>query len=122
LGVIKAQLAFLYFAPDWNQIVNFLTKFFIGVLAIIAIYVWISFRIRNLIANLGIGLTGIALAILLNGKGGLTIFLPYSFPIKMLNYLPNPTHFLEDYHIVSLIYFPLIFCLSYWDFTKRFNG
>lgn len=104
LGIAKAQLGFLSFAPDWYQIISFLTKFFIGVLAIIAIHVWTSFRIKNLIANLGIGLTGIAFAILLNGKGGQTIFLPYSFPIKMLNYVPNPTHFLEDYHNVSLFF------------------
>ena len=122
LGVIKAQLGFFNFAPDWNQIVSFLTKFFIGVLAIIAIHFWTSFRIKNLIANLGIGLTGIAFAILLNGKGGLTIFLPYSFPIKMLNYIPSPNYFLEDYHFVSLFYFVLLFCLSYWDFTYRFKG
>ena len=122
LGVIKAQLGFLNSAPDWNQIISFLTKFFIGALAIIAIHFWTSFRIKNLIANLGIGLAGIAFAILLNGKGGLTIFLPYSFPIKMLNYIPNPNWFLEDYHIVSLCYFVLLFCLSYWDFTKRFKG
>ena len=122
LGAIKAQLGFLNFSPDWNQIISFLTKFFIGTLAIIAIHFWLSFRIKNLIANLGIGLAGIAFAILLNGKGGLTIFLPYSFPIKMLNYVPNPTWFLEDYHIVSLFYFALFFCLSYWDFTKRFKG
>lgn len=122
LGVFKQQLDFLKFTPDWNEIVSFLTKFFIGALAIIAIHFWTSFRIKNLIANLGIGLTGIAFAILLNGKGGLTNFLPYSFPIKMLNYVPNPTYFFEDYHIVSLFYFALLFCLSYWDFTKRFKG
>lgn len=122
LGVINSQLVFLNFVPDWNQIVSFLTKFFIGTLAIIAIHFWLSFRIKNLIANLGIGLAGLAFAIILNGKGELTIFLPYSFPIKMLNYVPDPASFLEDYHIVSLIYFALFFCLSYWDFTKRFKG
>jgi lantibiotic transport system permease protein len=122
LGVIKAQLGFLNFAPDWSQVVSFLTKFLIGTSAIIAIHYWLSFRIKNLIANLGIGLAGIAFAIILNGKGGLTIFLPYSFPIKMLNYVPNPNYFLEDYHIVSLSYFVILFCLSYWDFTKRFKG
>jgi len=122
LGVFKQQLKFLMFTPDWNEVVSFLAKFFIGVLAIVAIHFWTSFRIKNLIANLGIGLTGIAFAIILNGKGGLTIFLPYSFPIKMLNYMPNSANFLEDYHIISLIYFILFFCLSYWDFTKRFKG
>jgi len=122
LGVYKKELNFLNSAPEWGEILTYLTKFIIGTLAIIAIHFWLSFRIKNLIANLGIGLTGIAFAILLNGKGGYTIYFPYSFPIKMLNYKPNPTYFLEDYHIISLFYFIIFSCLSYLDFTKRFKG
>ena len=122
LGVYKQQLNFLELNPGWIEIVIFLTKFFIGALSIIAIHFWLSFRIKNLIVNLGIGLTGIAFAILLNGRGGLTVLLPYSYPIKMLNYSSNPSYFLEDYHIVSIFYFIVIFCMSYWNFTKSYNG
>ncbi|MES2520734.1 MAG: ABC transporter permease [Bacteroidota bacterium] len=122
LGVYEEQLFFLNFTPDWSEIFSYLTKFFTSVMAIVGIHFWLSFRIKNLIANLGIGLAGLAFAIILNGKGSLTLFLPYSFPIKMLNYESNSYHFLEQYHIVSLIYFIVLSCLSYLDFTKRFKG
>lgn len=122
LGTYKMQLNFLSNTPEWGNILAFMVKFFIGNLAIVAIHFWFSFRIKNLIANLGIGLVGIAFAILLNGKGGYTMLFPYSFPIKMLNYQPNLNKFLETYHIISLFYFAIFSILSYWDFIKRFRG
>lgn len=122
LGFYKKQLNFLNDTPEWENILGFLTRFFIGTLAIIAIHFWLSFKIKNLIANLGIGLVGIAFAILFNGKGGYIIFFPYSFPILMLNYKSNSTHFFENYHIISIFYFATLSVFSYWDFTKRFKG
>ncbi len=123
LGLYKSNLGFLKYSPEWNKILRFLFKFFVGTLGIIAIHFWLSFRLKNLISNLGIGLAGIAFAILLNGsKGGLIILFPYSFPILMLNYKANPVHFFDNFHYVSLIYFIIISALSYYDFTKKFNG
>jgi hypothetical protein len=122
VGSYKKELNFLHFTPDWLSFSKVLFKFFIASLAIIAIHFWLSFRIKNLVANLGIGLTGLTLAILFNGTGGYTFLFPYSFPILMLNYKPQSTTFLENYHIVSIIYFIIFTVLSFFDFTKRFKG
>ncbi len=122
LGYQNAQLNFLAYTPEWKTILSFLTRFFVGTLAIIAIHFWLSFRIKNLIANLGIGLVGVAFSVLFNGTSGYVIYFPYSFPIMMLNYAPKPAQFFENYHIISLFYFTIFSVLSYWDFTTRFKG
>jgi len=122
LGYYKPELQFLSAAPEWCSILSFLIKFFIGSLAIIAIHFWLSFRIKNLVANLGIGLAGMAFAILFNGSAGYNLYFPYSFPILMLNYKANQAYFFETYHIFSMILFVIISIAAYFDFVKRFKG
>ena len=123
LGYWKKELNFLNDFPDGLNIFMTLLKSFISVLALIAIHFWLSFRIKNLFINIGLGLVAVLTATLIYlGNFQHVHFNPYEFPIMMVNYMHDPGHFLSDFHIYSLVYFFVISIFSYWDFTRNFRG
>jgi hypothetical protein len=98
-------------------------KSFISVLGLIAIHFWLSFRLKNVFLNIGIGLAGVVIALSMYlGHWGSIIYLPYASTVLMCNFTPDAHKYLSDFHIVSLICFLVIFVLSYLDFSKRFKG
>lgn len=123
VGFYKSELGFSNNYPDFNDILSFLTKILVAILATISIHFWLGLNIKNLVSVLGIGLAGIALAILINGKGGYVDFFPYAYPIMLLNYVPSsPNIFLERFHLVSIGYFILFFSFAFYQFKRSFRG
>ncbi len=129
LSLWKSEFNFLIFKPSYyynsvpSGIASFIVKSFISVLGIIAIHFWLSFRLKNLILNIGIGLAGVVIAVSMYiGHWESIIYLPYASTVLMCNFTPDAHKYLSDFHIVSLICFLVIFVLSYIDFSKRFKG
>ncbi|OJV22548.1 MAG: hypothetical protein BGO21_05160 [Dyadobacter sp. 50-39] len=123
VGFYKAELGFRRHNPDVFTVLDFSIKVLIAVLAIISIHFWLGLKIRNLVSVLGIGLAGMALAILMNGRGGYADFFPYAYPIMLMNYVPSsPDAYLERFHWVSLTYFALFSLLALSKFVKSFRG
>ncbi|WP_342089390.1 ABC transporter permease [Dyadobacter sp. OTU695] len=123
VGVYKVELGFNNNSADFKYIFNFSIKVLIAILATTAIHFWLGLNIRNLVSVLGIGLAGIALAILMNGKGGYADFFPYAYPIMLLNYVPSsPDVYLERFHLISIVYFVLFFFLAFFQFKRSFKG
>ena len=129
LSLWKSEFNFQLFKPFYlyhsvqSEIAGYVVKSFISILGITAIHFWLSFRLKNLFVNIGIGLAGVVLAISMYiGHWQSMIYFPYAFPSLMCNFVPDPHHFLSDFHIHSLICFFAISILSYIDFTKKFNG
>ncbi len=50
------------------------------------------------------------------------IYLPYAVPVLMCNLIPDMHHFLSNFQVNSLLFFSVIFFLSYFDFTRGFKG
>ncbi|SDF62728.1 hypothetical protein SAMN04487996_111315 [Dyadobacter soli] len=121
IGMYKAQLNFLGFNPNFFTLLDFSINVSISILAIVAIHFWLGFRVKNLVSTLGVGLAGIALAVLMNGKGGLADFFPYAYPIMLLNYVPAPDKgIFEGFQWVSLVYFIVFSMLAFLRFRKSF--
>jgi hypothetical protein len=129
LSLWKSEFNFLLFKPSYfyhsvqSGIPSYIIKSFISLLGIIAIHFWLSFRLKNLILDIGIGLAGLVLAVSMYiGNWESIIYLPYSYPVLMCNFTPDAHHFLSDFQINSLICFFVVSVMSYFDFTKKFNG
>ena len=123
LGIYKAELKFGIHRPEFFTVLDFSIKVNTAVLAIISIHFWLGFKVRNLVSALGIGLAGIALAVLMNGKGGYADFFPYAYSIMLLNYNPPPDHVNpECFLLASMAYFLLFSVLAFFQFRKTFNG
>ena len=129
LGIWKAEFGFLNHSPSYayehaqTNIVTYISRSFITVLAILAIHFWLSFRLKNLFSTIGIGLGGVVLTIgMYISHWHSLIYMPYGFPVLMCNYVPQINHFLTDFQANSLIYFITISIASYFDFVKFFRG
>jgi hypothetical protein len=129
LGIWKREFGFLNHAPSYayenvqTNILGYISRSFITVLALFAIHFWLSFRLKNLFSTIGISLGGVVVTIgmYINHWHSL-IYVPYGFPVLMCNFIRQTNHFLTDFQANSLIYFSIIFILSYLDFVKFFRG
>ena len=128
LGIWKPEFGFLNYSPSYKyrnvhtNIVAYLSKSFITVLAILAIHFWLSFRMKNLFSTIGIGLGGVVLTLgMYISHWHSLIYVPYGLPVLMCNYAPDFHHVLTTFQKNSLIYFSIIFVASYFDFTKFFR-
>lgn len=122
LGICKPELNFGIHLPEFFTVLDFSIKVETAVLAIISIHFWLGFKARNLISALGIGLAGIALAVLMNGKGGYADFFPYAYSIMLLNYNPSPDHAnSERFLLVSMAYFLIFSVLAFFQFRRPFK-
>jgi hypothetical protein len=129
LSLWKSEFNFLLYKPTYffhfaeSGISSFIVKSFISVLGLIAIHFWLSFRLKNLFLNIGIGLAGAVIAVsMFIGHWASIVYLPYASPLLMCNFTPDAHRYLSDFHINSLICFVVIFLLSYFDFTRIFKG
>ena len=114
-----------HLSVNWHQIEELAIQSFISTLPILAIHFWLSFRIKNLITNIGIGLVGIITGLVLSSPNtwDKVFYYPYAFP-ALLAYRLNPNYHYAGYplNVYALIYFFVISSLCYFDFYKNFKG
>lgn len=129
LSIWKTDFNFFKYRPSYlyasvqSTIISFVSRSFISTLAIAAIHFWLSFRLKNLFINIGIGLAGVVTAVSMYiPHWESIIYMPYAFPVLMCNYVPDAKCFFSDFQVNSLFYFLIISLLSYFDFTKLFRG
>lgn len=110
---------------SWPLIAGLTFQSFISTLPILAIHFWLSFRIKNLVNNIGIGFIGIITGLVLASPGtwDKVFYYPYAYP-ALLAYKLNPEYHYADYPltIISLIFFLVLSSLSYIDFNKNFRA
>jgi lantibiotic transport system permease protein len=129
LSLWKSEFNFFSYSPSYyyksveSGIVSYIFRSFVSVSGIIAIHFWLSFRLKNLFLNIGIGLAGLIIAVsMVIGNWGSVIYMPYAFPVLMCNFIPAGQTFLSNFQINSLFCFMIISFLSYIDFIKIFRG
>ena len=121
LGAIHPEFKFLQNRPDSREVTLAVLKSFACNMGILAIQFWLSFRIKSVVTTLGIGIAAVITGLLAKDSTHTHLF-AYVDPFKMLGYFYRPHIFWENYVWVSLTYFTVISVLSYFDFTRRFNG
>lgn len=129
LSLWKTEFGFMRYVPSYcyqsvqSGIASYIARSLIATSAIIAIHFWLSFRLKNLFLNIGIGLAGLIISVtMVIGNLGSVIYLPYAFPVLMCNFAPGGHVFLSTFHINALIVFMVIALLSYIDFSKIYKG
>lgn len=120
LGYIAPELGFSTFIFPGLHIIRFLLEFSISIIPMIFLQYWLSFRLKNLIASLGIGLGGLMIGLLLKNWEYI-IYLPYATPFQMLNYQETAASSHQSFFGLNTGYTVLLIGLSYQDFTKRFS-
>ena len=121
LGLIHPEFLFLQKLPDFREVLSAVSKSFLCNLGIVAVQFWLSFRIKNVVTTLGIGIAAVITGLLAKDSAR-SFFFAYVDPFKMIGYFYRPHQFWDNYVWVSLSYFLIVVVLSYVDFTRRFKG
>lgn len=122
LGLAYPGMGFLRHLPDFSFIFYMAFRTLIAFLGILAIHFWLSIRIKNMFINIGIGLFGICIAIMLYRKMEQAVYYPYIDGLLTVFYKYPQQGFLAQNEIYSGGVFLFISLLSYLDFTKKFRG
>jgi hypothetical protein len=121
LGMIHSQLGFLDFQPEYLKYIKMLAMSFVASLGIVGIQFWMSFRFKNFIVPLGIGMTMVIIG-LIASQVPESIYFPYSYNILSITLGKNmPLTFgIPTVTVYSLICFIVTCALGYLD-VKRLN-
>ncbi|WP_442267510.1 ABC transporter permease [Tenacibaculum sp. ZS6-P6] len=115
LGLIYSDLNFNSFSPDYSLIFKNISKSFIPFLGLVGIQYWLSFRIKNFIIPISIGLLLLVVGIvLITQKVSFTQYYAYAYNIIGQN--PN----YNNISLYSLLYLILFSTLGYID-IRRLN-
>jgi hypothetical protein len=121
LGYVVPDFGFSKFPVPIFHLFRFVTEFVIAILPMVFLQYWLSFRLKNLITSLGIGLGGLMIGLLLKSWEYI-VYLPYAAPFQMLNYKEENAASHQSAYLLNVVYMVLISVLSYKDFTQRFRG
>ncbi|WP_149243107.1 ABC transporter permease [Dyadobacter sp. 32] len=121
LGYLVPAFGFSKIPVPGLHLFRFISEFLISILPMVLLQFWLSFRFKNMITSLAIGLGGLISGLLLKGWQYI-IFLPYAAPFRMLNYTEGVGTSRQNFYLLSAVYVVLLLVLSYKDFTKKFRG
>lgn len=121
LGLFHPDLGFLDFQPDYLKYIKMLWISFIASLGIVGIQFWLSFRFKNFIVPLGIGMTLVILGLVVS-QAPESIYFPYAY--NVLNFslgdkMPETFGF-STVTVYSISCFVITAILGYID-IKRLN-
>ncbi len=121
LGVFHSSLGFLDFQPDYMKYIKMLTMSLVASLGIVGIQFWMSFRFKNFIVPLGVGMTLVIIG-LIASQAPESIYFPYSYNVLSISLGDKVplTMGVSSITMYSLICFVATCVLGYFD-IKRLN-
>jgi hypothetical protein len=121
LGVFHSDLGFLDFQPDYLKYIKMLGLSFVASLGIVGIQFWLSFRFKNFIVPLGIGMTLVIVG-LIASRAPEAIYFPYAYNVLNFSLGDNvPLTFgISSVTVYSILCFIITAILGYLD-IKRLN-
>lgn len=81
LGIWLPQLGFQDYAPEAGELLGVVARSFLSLLGLTALQFWLSFRYRNIIVPIGVGLLGYIIGFVTATKTKAALFFPYCFPV-----------------------------------------
>jgi hypothetical protein len=104
-------------AVPWQRLFGFAAKQYIAIMGMTAIQYWLTLRLKNYIAPLGIGLALVILGIIILSWDKV-IYYPYAY--TAVTFFKNKgSNGLANHEIYSLIWFGVILSLAFWDTANR---
>jgi hypothetical protein len=121
INLFNSKFQFLDHSIDWQLLGRFCFKTYVAILGISAIQYWLSFRIKNFIAPVGIGLALIITSIILTEFGWKHIYkFPFAHPFLTLQTLDMPNRpLLENHELNSIGYCAFFLILGFLDLKFR---
>jgi lantibiotic transport system permease protein len=116
-NTFRGQYHFFDTPVPWKNLWIFTGKQYIAILGMTSIQYWLSLRLRNYIAPLGIGLALIIIGLLILSWSKV-IYYPYSYTAVTF-FKSKGSNGLADHEIYSLVWFVVILLLAFWDTSKR---
>lgn len=120
LGVLRPELKFLEFTPDYLATISITSKLFISSLGLFIIQYWLSMRFKNMIIPLGFGFGMYIASIIFMQGWEKVVYFPYAYSMIAISKGGVPGG--ENIYIYSLIYFATISVLSYFDLRRKENA
>lgn len=121
VGFVHQELKFLDFTPNLETPIKLLFRSLIAVLAMVSLQFWLSFRVRNFVIPLGIGMVMIITGLIVY-KAEEAVFFPYAFNRLSLFPLNNENveamFWFPRVSIISLIYFIIFSTIGFIDISK----
>jgi hypothetical protein len=116
-NTFRPQFQFFDTALPWRSLFSFTAKQYIAILGMTAIQYWLTLRLKNYIAPLGIGLALVIIGILILSWSKV-IYYPYAY--TAVTFFKNKgSNGLANHEIYSIIWFVAILALAFWDTAKR---
>jgi hypothetical protein len=116
-NTIRPQYKFFDTSIPWDRLLSLTAKQYIAILGMTSIQYWLSLRLRNYIAPLGIGLALIIIGIIILAWDKV-IYYPYAY--TAVTFFKNKgSNGLANHEIYSLVWFGGILALAFWDTVKR---
>ena len=119
LAIIHPDFGFLDFQPDYYKYIRLLSISFIASLGIIGIQFWLSFRFKNFIIPLGIGMFLVIVGIIVS-QAPQAIYFPYAFSVLSVSLgekIPE-TFGMSTVSLFSIICFLVTSILGYLNIKK----
>lgn len=116
-NTFRSQYAFFDQSIPWESIWSFAGRQYIAILGMTSIQYWISLRIKNYIAPLGIGLGLIIIGLILL-QSSKDIYYPYAY--SAVTFFKNKqSNGLMNHEVYSLIWFAVVLLLAFYDTSRR---
>lgn len=116
-NTFRSQYTFFDTPVPWAQMLSLMGKQYIAILGMTSIQYWMSLRLRNYIAPLGIGLALIILGIMILSWSKV-IYYPYAYTAVTF-FKFKGSNGLANHEIYSLVWFGVVLALAFWDTANR---
>lgn len=115
--VFRPQLPFFDFPVPWSKLLHFTARQYIAILGMSAIQYWLSLRIRNYIAPLGIGLALVITGLMIM-EWQKVIYYPYAYTAVTF-FRARQSNGLATHEVYSLVWFAVVLLLAFLDISRR---
>lgn len=116
-NIFRSQYNFFDNPVPWEKLLRFSARQYIAILAMTSIQYWISLRLRNYIAPLGIGLALFILGIVLL-QWDKVIYYPYAYTAVTF-FKTKQSNGLANHEVYSILWFVGVLGLAFWDSVRR---
>lgn len=117
VGAIHNDLQLLAFTPNIKESVKLLFTSYIAILGVVGLQFWLSFRVKNFIIPLGIGLVLVVTGLIVY-KAEEAVYFPYAYNILGLSFKEEVLF--TKVSLYSIAYFLIFSIIGYLD-VRRLN-